>query len=141
MLKKTILGFTLIELMVTVAVVAILAAVAFPSFQDYILRSRRTEGKTVLLQTQQLVERGYTDLNSYASAVASVVGASGVNSEHRYYQVTSTSATASTYALSSIPQGGQAKDKCKTLTITETGVKDIAPTASVNPTLTKTECW
>ena len=138
---KSIVGFTLIELMVTVAVIAILAAIAFPSYQDFILRSRRAEGKSVLLSTQQLVERGYTYLNSYASAVTSVVGASGVMSEHSYYLVTSASATATTYTLQSTPQGNQANDKCKTLTITQTGVKDVAPTASVNPTLTRADCW
>ena len=141
MCNKANTGFTLIELMVTVAIVAILAAVAFPSYQDYILRSRRAEGKAILLSTQQLVERGYTDLNSYASAVASTVGASGVLSEHGYYQVTSASATLSTYTLQSTPLGKQTNDKCKTLTITQAGAKDIAPTASVNPTLTKSDCW
>ena len=138
MRKKIVLGFTLIELMVTVAVVAILAAVALPSFQDYILRSRLTEGKAILLSTQQLVERSYTDLNNYASAVASTVGASGVMSEHGYYLVTSTSATASTFALSSTPQGGQANYKCRTLTINQTGRTDVA---GVSPPITRADCW
>jgi len=108
---KSLAGFTLIELMVTVAVVAILAAIAFPSYQDYITRSRRAEGKSILLQTQQRVERAYTDLNSYASAVTQVVGASGVTSEHGYYLVTADAvvpSTASTYLLNSTPQGAQA---------------------------------
>lgn len=135
------LGFTLIELMVTVAIVAILASIALPSYQDFILKSRRAEGKTVLLRTQQLVERNFTDFNNYGSAVASAVSASGVLSEHSYYLVTSTSATASTYALSSTPQAGQTKDKCKTLTVNEKGDKDIAATSGVNPTLTKSDCW
>ena len=138
MRKKIVLGFTLIELMVTVAVVAILAAVALPSFQDYILRSRRTEGKAILLSTQQIVERGYTDLNNYASAVASAVGASGLMSEHGYYLVTSTSATASTFALSSTPQGRQSNDKCKTLTIDQANRKDVS---GVSSTITRADCW
>ena len=142
MWKKPKLGFTLIELMVTVAVVAILAAIALPSYQDFILGSRRAEGKAVLLRTQQDVERAYTDLNSYESAVASAVGASGVRlSEHGYYQVASTSATVSTYALSSTPQGGQTRDKCKTLTITQSDTRGVAPTSGVSPTLTSTNCW
>ena len=141
MWKKSKLGFTLIELMVTVAVVAILAAVALPSYQDYILKSRRAEGKAVLLRTQQSVERAYTDLNNYASAVASSVGASGVLSEHSYYQVASTSATVSTYALSSTPQAGQSRDKCKTLTITQSDARGVAPTSGVSPTLTSADCW
>lgn len=139
--KKLVVGFTLIELMVTVAIVAILAAVALPSYQEFILKSRRAEGKAVLLRTQQLVERTYTDLNNYGNAVASAVGASGVLSEHGYYRVTSTSATASTYALSSTPQGGQINDKCKTLSINQADLRTVGPASSVNPTLTMADCW
>lgn len=52
-------GFTLIELMITVAVIAILAAVAYPAYQDQMLRAKRTEGKTALLKAAQLQERNY----------------------------------------------------------------------------------
>ena len=136
---KSLVGFTLIELMVTVAVVAILAAIAFPSYQDYVMRARRTEGKGFLLSTQQLVERNYTDSNSYASAVASVVGASGVTSPELFYQVTVASSTVSTYTLNSAPQGAQAADKCGTFVIDETHAKTIiAPSGS---TLTRNDCW
>lgn len=125
MRRNLMLGFTLIELMVTVVVVAILASIAFPSYQDYILRSRRAEGKAELLRVQQNMERAYTDLNSYASAWAQVGGASAmVPSEHGYYQVTSASATASTYTLQSTPQGAQLADTaCGTLTVNEQFVK------------------
>ena len=147
MRKPLTLGFTLIEVMVTVAIVAILAAVALPSYEEFILRSRRAEGKTELIKTQQLVERAFTDLNNYGSAIASVANASGVlpTSEHGYYRITSTpapaSTVASTYTLNSVPQTGQAKDRCKTLTITETGAKGVAATAGVAPTATAAECW
>ena len=143
MLKKSIIGFTLIELMVTVAIVALLATIALPSYQDYVLKSRRAGGKATLLEAQQRMERAYTDQNSYASAVLIIQNASGVigTSEGGYYQVTSASATLSTYALNSTPQGGQAKDKCKTLTITEAGVKGVAATSGVSPTQSATECW
>lgn len=52
-------GFTLIELMITVAIIAILAAVAYPAYQDQVLRAKRTEGKTALLKAAQLQERNY----------------------------------------------------------------------------------
>lgn len=52
-------GFTLIELMIAVAIVAILAAVAYPAYQDQVTRSRRAEGKTALLKAAQLEERNY----------------------------------------------------------------------------------
>lgn len=138
MTKKLNIGFTLIELMVTVAIVVLLATIALPSYQDYILKSRRAEGKSVLLNTQQLVERAYTDLNRYDTAVASVVGASGVRSEHGYYMVTTASATVSTYSLNSAPQGGQASDKCKTLTINQAGATDVS---GVTSPITRADCW
>ena len=132
------LGFTLIELMVTVAIVAILTAIAYPAYFDQISKSRRAEGKAVILQTVQNIERFYTLSNSYASAVASTVGASGIMSEHGYYRVTATpaaSTTATTFALSAVPQAGQAIDRCQTLIINETGAKSTSNGLSV------TECW
>lgn len=138
---KSLVGFTLIELMVTVAVVAILAAIAFPSYQDYVMRARRTDGKGFLLSIQQLVERSYTDSNSYASAVASVVGASGVTSPELFYQVTVASSTVSTYTLNSAPRpGAQATDKCGTFVISETNAKTITA-LPLGSTLTKNDCW
>lgn len=138
MRRDLMLGFSLIELMVTLVVLAILASIAFPSYQDYILRSRRAEGKGELLRTQQNMERAYTDLNSYTAAWTQIGGASAmVTSEHGYYQVTAASSTASTYTLNSAPQGAQANDKCKTLTITNTSVKGLTG----SPTLTVAECW
>jgi type IV pilus assembly protein PilE len=134
-MKFRLRGFTLIELMVTVAVVAILAAIAYPSFLDQVRKSRRSAGKAVLLQTVQNIERFYTLSNSYASAVTSVVGASGVLSENGYYLVTSASATSSTYSLSATPQGGQASDRCQTLTIDQLAQKGTSSGLPVS------ECW
>ena len=140
-MRHRVKGFTLIELMVTVAIVAILAAIAYPSFIDQIRKSRRAEGKAVLLQTVQNIERFNTLSNSYATSAASAVGASGVMSEHGYYQVTVASATASSFSLDATPQGGQVQDRCKTLTITESGQKGVAAASSVNPTGSAAECW
>lgn len=138
MRRNLMLGFTLIELMVTVVVIAILASIAFPSYQDYVMRSRRTDGKGFLLSTQQNVERAYTDMNSYASAVG-FIGASGVTSPEGFYQVTVAASTTSTYSLNSAPQGAQASDKCGTFVITEAGAKSvIVPSGS---TLTTADCW
>jgi type IV pilus assembly protein PilE len=61
-------GFTLIELMITVAVIGILAAIAFPSYQDSVRKSRRTDGKNALTQAVANMERYYTENNTYATA-------------------------------------------------------------------------
>jgi type IV pilus assembly protein PilE len=63
-------GFTLVELMVTVAVVAILAALAVPSYSSYVVRSKRAEAKTVILQAAQFMERNYTQAGCYNSQIS-----------------------------------------------------------------------
>ena len=61
-------GFTLIELMITVAIVAILAAIAIPSYQDSIWKGKRAEAKAAILKALQAEERYYTQNNTYVDA-------------------------------------------------------------------------
>ncbi len=61
-------GFSLIELMIVVAIIAILAAVAFPSYQESVKKSRRSDAQTALLGFAQAMERHYTDNGFYCDA-------------------------------------------------------------------------
>ena len=70
MAKRKFSGFTLIELMIAVVIVGILAAVAYPSYQDHLRKSRRAEGKAGLLKAAQVLERWYTDRNTYGNIPA-----------------------------------------------------------------------
>ena len=67
-------GFTLIELMIVVAVVGILASIAYPSFAEQIKRGTRTEGKSALMRSSQTLERFFTARGRYPSAAGGGVG-------------------------------------------------------------------
>ena len=75
-------GFTLIELMIAVAVVAILASIAYPSYQRYVTESRRTDAKAVLMQVAGQLERCYTVNNDYSAC-----NAFPRDSENGFYKV------------------------------------------------------
>jgi type IV pilus assembly protein PilE len=124
-------GFTLIELMIAVAIVGILAAIAYPSYQDSVRKSRRADVEGVLLGLANAMERRFTETNSYVGAVAPPA---------TYYTVTIPVATASSYTLNAAPivTGPQANDKCGTLTLDQTGAKGITGGATG---VTATDCW
>ena len=152
-------GFTLIELLVTVAIVGIIAAVAYPSYRNQVYKSNRAQGKARLVQAAQLLERFYSDNNSYfvdvsggnlvvgtastASGFAKLMVGSGTavysdpeNSANSPYVVTLATPTASSFTLTATRQGGQVNDtKCGNLTLTNTGVRGVTGTGTVS------DCW
>jgi type IV pilus assembly protein PilE len=126
----------MVELMIVVAIVAILAAIALPSYQAQIAKSRRAEGRASLLQAASQMERYFTERSTYATA--SLGPAPGVYpsaTEHGYYALSLTNLTASTFTLNAVPAGIHVGDPCGTLTYTEQGAKGF--TGSVDASL----CW
>lgn len=117
-------GFTLIELMITVAVIAIISAIAIPSYQSHITKSRRTEAITQLLQGQLKQEQVWlkSSPRQYSSST-SVLGLTN----NQYYTFTA-SASGATYTLTATAQGTQAKQDatCTPLTINQNGDKTPA---------------
>lgn len=116
-------GFTLIELMIVVAILAILTAVALPSYQNQVRDSRRADAVSVLMQSRQLLERYYSKNYTYANAPAGTVPTkSPIDGGVTYYSIALVSG-ASTFTLTATPQGGQAGDTCGALVINQAGVK------------------
>ena len=128
-------GFTLIELMITLAIVGILAAVAYPSYREYVAKSRRAEAQALLMQSAQWMERFYAENYSYRANTAGVLVTDATMFPARYsqspasgtaaYTITVTP-TATTFTVTATRTGTMAADKCGNFQITHTGVKQLA---------------
>lgn len=136
-------GFTLIELMITVAIVATLAMVALPAYNSQIRKSRRTDAKTALLDLAGREERLYSTTNAY-SDTPSVLGYGAANSTFPmsvgsgYYQV-SVNANAGTFTLTATPIGSQVQDTaCTQLIVDQTGKQSSVDSSGTDTTST---CW
>jgi len=133
-------GFTLIELMVTVAIVAILAAIAVPSYTRYAYRARRSEGQQLLQNIAMAEERFYSTNNRYGSLAE--VGFNNTASPNGYYLAdipASASTSSQSFTVEAVPQGVQASDACQTLTLNAAGKKTPDPSDSASNS--NGSCW
>jgi len=111
-------GFTLIELMITVVIIAILVAIAYPSYQDSVLKTRRATGQADLIQIANYMERFFTENGTYVGAS---IASSGITNDSYGFVVTAATATA--YTLTATATGAQTADTaCTPMTITDTSV-------------------
>lgn len=117
-------GFTLIEMLVTVAVISILAAIAYPSYQDQVRRSRRAEAQSLLMDIGTRQQQRLLDVRSYAASTAEL-NINIPSSVRPYYTITmvAPAATPPSFTATATPKPGQDKDKCGTMTLNNTGGK------------------
>ena len=136
-------GFTLIELMITVAIVGILAAVALPSYTRYIQKSRRNDAKTSLLDLASRQERFFTTNLLYTGTPANLgfsgtfpLGIPNPNAITYSINVTVSGTGSTSFSATAAPVGPQMLDVCGTYTLNELGVQGVT-----GASLSATDCW
>ncbi len=138
-MRQRTAGVTLIELLIVVAVIGILAAIAYPSYRQYVLRASRTEAKVALLQWAQVLEKCFTRFGTYSDPqcqAATNVAAGSLSPEGRYRVTPVAPITAMGYVLQAAPQGGQAGDtQCGVFTLDQTGQRGVTGPGGV------ATCW
>lgn len=125
-------GFSIIELLVVVAILGILAAIAIPQYSKYVTNARRADGKTALVEAAQRMERYFTNNHTFGMIQSgSYTGATiATESEGGYYALEVIAANANAFTIQATAQGKQAGDAlCATMTINHLGQK------------TPTQCW
>ncbi|HLK71341.1 MAG TPA: type IV pilin protein [Steroidobacteraceae bacterium] len=130
-------GFSLMELMIAVAIVAIISAIAIPSYRSYVLQGNRTDAMKTLAYYQQALERCYSQNFSYVGCAQ--IPALPVASSGGYFTITLPALAATSYLLTATTAGAQVKDtQCTTFTINQTGTQGAQDNSGHDQTL---PCW
>jgi type IV pilus assembly protein PilE len=161
-IRKKSNGFTLIELMVAVAIVGILAGIAYPSYINNLTKSRRTDATGALLGFASAMERHFTETNTYCDAggtggadtcgvAADAINDTGspsiyakqspIDGGNKFYDLTINSITASTYTLRATPISTSAQTGNGFLQITNTGTRSWDKNNDGNITTPSEDKW
>ena len=135
---RHVAGFTLIELLVAMAIVAVVAGLAYPSYKGYTLTANRSEGKIALNKIAIAQERFFSNNNTYSTDISDLPGYtdSPFTTEKGLYKITAGAGAGGigvSFILTATPQVGQTNDACTQLTLNSAGVKNGSPS--------KSDCW
>ena len=137
-MNRMMRGFTLIEAMIVVAIIGIIVAFGYPSYRDQVMKSRRADGMSGLLELADRLERHYSDVGTYTKSDGSDIAVADVfpGFSSDYYTLTIDAQDNLNFTVSATRKGTQSKDKCGTFTLTSQGEKRI----SLN-SLPIEDCW
>jgi type IV pilus assembly protein PilE len=123
MQQKRIPGFTLIELMITLVVLALLTTITYPYYVTFLLKSRRSDALTTLVEDQVILEHCYAQNASYKQS-CTLLALFPHTSIQGFYRINLTNLGTTTYTLTASPIGGQTKDSsCSLMTVNQANVK------------------
>lgn len=131
-MRRSNRGFTLIEIMIVIAIIGIVLTISIPSYNEYVKKDRRAEVVSLLSEQAQSLERFYTKNNVYT-------GITGLSAGNDFYTLTPT-ITDQTFLLTAARKTGtaMATDKCGDFTLTNTGVRSMN---NATTGLTTKDCW
>ena len=139
-------GITLIELMIVVAIVAIIASIALPSYQQHVMRSKRVTAEGDLYALRNAMQRFFAENNTYVGSNGAAIGTaaapiaalfpnqSPIDGGTAAYNLRVTVDSVTAYTLQAIPTGGQTNDDCGTLSLNSVNVRNVTSGTVAN-------CW
>ncbi len=131
-------GFSLIELMVIVAIIGILSAIAVPSYTAYIQRANRSDARGRLLETAAFLQRAFSANNQYPNALPTPYQQSPANGAAKYTIAIANPGGTGTYTLTATRTGTMAGDECGDFTLRHDGVRGVVNAAAGR---TAADCW
>lgn len=139
-------GFTLIEVMIAVAVLAIISAIAYPAYESQSRKGKRADGIAMLEQVAQAEQRYFSHMSTFTATVTDLSEIKSATSAGGYYSISvapgATGSIASSFVVTASPlTDGQKKDVCETFTLSNLGIRGATATGVSDAVAARVMCW